>query len=121
MIYALHEGLRLVLQEGLESRWARHRDVGNFLQSALEERGWELFAQEGHRLAQLTSVRLPEGVSDNLRGRLLHDHGIEVGGGLGELAGKGWRIGLMGFGARRANALRFLQAMDSMQAGGRRL
>lgn len=114
MIYALHEGLRLVQQEGLESRWARHRDVGNFLQSALQERGWELFAEEGHRLAQLTSVRLPDGVSDDLRGRLLHDFGIEVGGGLGDLAGKGWRIGLMGFGARRANALRFLQAIDSL-------
>ncbi len=114
MIYALHEGLRLVLEEGLESRWARHRDVGNFLQNALEERSWELFAEEGHRLAQLTSVRLPEGMSDELRGRLLHDFGIEVGGGLGELAGKGWRIGLMGFGARRANALRLLQAVDSL-------
>ena len=114
MIYALHEGLRLVLNEGLESRWARHRDVGNFLQSALQERGWEMFAKDGHRLAQLTSVRLPESVSDDLRGRLLHDHGIEIGGGLGELAGKGWRIGLMGFGARRANALRLLQAIDSM-------
>lgn len=114
MIYGLHEGLRLVQQEGLESRWARHRDVGNFLQGALEDRGWELFAQEGHRLAQLTSVRLPQGVSDDLRNRLLHDFGIEVGGGLGELGGKGWRIGLMGFGARRANALRFLQAIDSL-------
>ncbi len=114
MIYALHEGLRLVLQEGLESRWARHRDVGNFLQSALEERGWELFAKEGNRLAQLTSVRLPDGLTDDLRHRLLHDHAIEIGGGLGSLAGKGWRIGLMGFGARRANALRFLQAIDSL-------
>ena len=76
-----------------------------------EERGWEMFAKDGHRLAQLTSVRLPDGVSDDLRGRLLHDHGIEIGGGLGELAGKVWRVGLMGHNSSRENVDRLLAAL----------
>ena len=100
MLYALHAGLGVVLDEGLEVAWARHVAVGAQLQAALPELGFRLFAEE-RRLPQLTSVWLPDGVDDaKVRGELLHRFDIEVGGGLGELAGKGWRIGLMGHGAR---------------------
>lgn len=114
MIYGLHAGLRQVLQEGLENRWKRHADVGAFLQDELSGMGFELFAAAGHRLPQLTSVRLPKGVSDDLRSRLLNDFDIEIGGGIGDLSGKVWRIGLMGFGAKRQNAIRLLQSLRAM-------
>jgi alanine-glyoxylate transaminase/serine-glyoxylate transaminase/serine-pyruvate transaminase len=114
MVYGLWEGLRLVLEEGLEERWARHQDVGDFLQSELTGMGFKLFAKRGYRLPQLTSIRLPKGVSDDLRARLLNDFDIEIGGGLGEGAGKVWRIGLMGFGAKRENAIRLVQSIRAL-------
>ncbi len=114
MIYGLHEGLRIVLNEGLDARWARHHDAGRFLRNALAERGFEMIAADGYRLPQLTAVRLPKGVEDGLRAALLHEFDIEVGGGLGEFAGKAWRIGLMGLGARRDHALRLIQALDAL-------
>ncbi|MCP4249278.1 MAG: alanine--glyoxylate aminotransferase family protein, partial [bacterium] len=83
MVYGLWEGLRLVLEEGLEERWARHQEVGEFLQAELTEMGFKLYAKRGYRLPQLTSVSLPKGVNDNLRARLLTDFDIEIGGGLG--------------------------------------
>ena len=109
MLYALHAGLGLVLDEGLEARWARHEAVGRHLQDGLEELGLPLLAQEGYRLPQLTTVGLPDGVDEAAwRRRLLDEHGIEVGGGLGAFAGKAWRIGLMGHTATDANAARLL-------------
>jgi len=114
MVYALWEGLRLVLEEGLEERWARHQDAGDFLQNELSEMGFELFATGGNRLPQLTSVRLPDGVDDGLRGRLLNEYDIEIGGGLGAGAGSVWRIGLMGHGATRENAKRLIKSLQSL-------
>jgi len=114
MVYGLWEGLRLVLEEGLEERWARHQEVGDFLQAELTEMGFKLYAKRDFRLPQLTSVSLPKGVSDDLRGRLLNDFDIEIGGGLGAGAGKVWRIGLMGFGAKRENALRLVQSLRAI-------
>ncbi len=114
MMYGLWEGLRLVLEEGLEERWARHQEVGDFLQAELTEMGFKLYARRGFRLPQLTSVSLPKGVNDDLRGRLLNDFDIEIGGGLGAGAGKVWRIGLMGFGAKRENALRLVQSLRAI-------
>lgn len=114
MVYGLWEGLRLVMEEGLEARWARHQDAGDFLQAGMTELGFQLFAQKGYRLPQLTSVRLPEHVPDNLRGNLLSDFGIEIGGGLGAGAGKVWRIGLMGHGATRQNAERLIAALQAL-------
>lgn len=114
MIYGLWEGLRLVLDEGLEERWERHREVGEFFQREVADMGFDLFAEKGHRLPQLTSVRLPSGVKDDLRQVLLDDMDIEIGGGLGEFAGKMWRFGLMGFGARKENALRLIQALRAV-------
>ncbi len=115
-ILGLHEGLRLVLEEGLETRWARHAEVGELFQSHLLDRDATLLAQEGHRLPQLTSFGWPEGVDEGvLRRRLLDEHGIEVGGGLGSFAGKAWRVGLMGEGATHANVDRLLDAMDELR------
>jgi len=114
MIYALHAGLGVVLDEGLEAAWSRHAQVGAQLQRALPELGFRLFAQE-RRLPQLTSVWLPDGVDDaKVRGELLHRFDIEVGGGLGDLAGKGWRIGLMGHGAREQSITSLLGALHEL-------
>ncbi|NNF38661.1 MAG: alanine--glyoxylate aminotransferase family protein [Gemmatimonadetes bacterium] len=115
MVYALHEGLRLIREEGLEARYARHTRVGRRLQEALVERGFRLFAQEGHRLPQLTSALLPEGIAEGpLRRRILDEHGIEIGGGLGAAKGKLWRVGLMGHGARDPSVDRLLTAVDAV-------
>jgi alanine-glyoxylate transaminase / serine-glyoxylate transaminase / serine-pyruvate transaminase len=114
-LLGLHEGLRMVLEEGLETRWARHAEVGELFQSHLLDRDATLLAQEGHRLPQLTSFAWPDGVDEgDLRRRLLADHGIEVGGGLGTFAGKAWRVGLMGEGATHANVDRLLDAIDEL-------
>ena len=114
MLYGLHAGLGVLLAEGLEASWARHAQVGAQLQAALPELGFRLFAEE-RRLPQLTSVWLPEGVDDaKLRNELLRRFDIEVGGGLGALAGKGWRIGLMGHGAREQSVAALLGALDQL-------
>ena len=114
-MYALHESLLVIEEEGMEARFARHREVGELLQRELAERGWSLFAQEGRRLPQLTAAELPDGRSEGpLRAALLRDFGIEVGGGLGPAAGRLWRVGLMGSGATVANVERLLAAIDSL-------
>lgn len=115
MIYSLHAGLGALLDEGLEATWERHRRVGARLQEALPELGFRLAAEEGHRLPQLTSAWLPEGADDAaLRKGLLEGHGIEVGAGLGEFAGKAWRIGLMGHSARDRSITTLLGALDEL-------
>jgi alanine-glyoxylate transaminase/serine-glyoxylate transaminase/serine-pyruvate transaminase len=114
MLYALHAGLGVLLDEGLEASWARHAHVGALLQAELPARGFRLFAEE-RRLPQLTSVWLPDGIDDaKVRGELLQRFDIEVGGGLGALAGKGWRIGLMGHGARERSVATLLGALDEL-------
>jgi alanine-glyoxylate transaminase / serine-glyoxylate transaminase / serine-pyruvate transaminase len=116
-IYALHEALRSVLSEGLEARWVRHADAARHLQTAVESRGLELLADAEHRLAPLTAVRVPEGVDGKaVQGRLLREHGIEVGGGLGPDAPAMWRIGLMGQNATTETADRVLEALDAALA-----
>ena len=112
-VYALHEALRLVLDEGLENRWARHAAAGAHLQAALRGRGLELLAAPHRQLAPLTAVRVPDGIDGKaVQGRLLAEHGIEVGGGLGPDAPPIWRIGLMGRNATVATATRVLAALD---------
>jgi alanine-glyoxylate transaminase/serine-glyoxylate transaminase/serine-pyruvate transaminase len=97
MIFALHEALRLVLEEGLEPRYARHRQQAEALRHGLEALGLELPVAPTDRLPPLTLVRIPAGVDDRaVRAKLLADHGLEIGGGLGDFKGKAWRIGLMG-------------------------
>src|ERR687896_1667975 len=108
-IYALHEALRGVLGEGLEARWDRHVEAARHLQAALEMRGLELLAGPEHRLAPLTAVRVPDGVDGKaVQGRMLREHGIEIGGGLGADAPAMWRIGLMGRNAPPETADRVL-------------
>jgi alanine-glyoxylate transaminase / serine-glyoxylate transaminase / serine-pyruvate transaminase len=119
MLYGLAAGLELVLDEGLDARIARHRRLGALLQDGLEGLGLELLAQEGHRLPQLTTVGLPDGVDEAAwRRRLLAEHGIEVGGGLGAFAGRAWRIGLMGESCREANVLLLLAALERLLDDG---
>jgi alanine-glyoxylate transaminase/serine-glyoxylate transaminase/serine-pyruvate transaminase len=118
MLYGLHEGLRLVLEEGLEARWRRHARIGTELGRALEERGFEPYAPEGFRAPDVVCVRLPEGFEDlPNRRRLLESRGIDIAGGLGSLAGKVWRIGLMGESCTPENATSFLDALDEVLAG----
>ena len=119
MLYALHAGLGLLLDEGLEARIARHARLGGRLQEGLQELGLELLAQEGHRLPQLTTVGLPDGVDEAAwRRRLLDEHGIEVGGGLGAFAGRAWRIGLMGHSCQERNVLLVLRAIEGLLRHG---
>lgn len=115
MIFSLHEALRLLLEEGLEETFARHQANGEYLQMELQQMGLELFAAEGFRLPQLTSVIFPEPFNEGLlRTRLLDDYGIEVGGGLGPLKGKAWRIGLLGHSSQKRNVTLLLQAMKDL-------
>ena len=102
MIYALHEGLRIVDEEGLEARWARHARAHEALRAALSVLGFERFAPDGEQLHSLLAVRVPEAIDEAaVRGALLREDGIEISGGLGPLAGRAWRIGVMGEGARQ--------------------
>ncbi len=115
MLFALREGLRIILEEGLEERFNRHQTLGDHLKAGLTELGWRLFAQEGHRLPMLTSVILPTGFDDtHKRKELLDGFGIEVGGGLGNTKGKIWRIGLMGETCSRKNVSAFLLALREL-------
>jgi len=100
-IYGLHESLRIVLEEGLEARWKRHQDAHDRFAKGAAALGLDFQVAAGQRLPQLNAVKIPAGFEDKPgRKELLEKHGIEIGGGLGDLAGKVWRIGLMGYGAR---------------------
>ncbi len=115
MIYALREALRLVEEEGLERRWQRHRRNAQWLWAALEDMGLELFVPEEIRLPTLTTVRVPEGVNEGfVRRRLLEDYNIEIAGGLGQLKGRIWRIGLMGYSSRRENVVMLLASLKDI-------
>jgi alanine-glyoxylate transaminase/serine-glyoxylate transaminase/serine-pyruvate transaminase len=117
MVYALRESLRLVLEEGLEARFARHRRHSAALMAGVAALGCAPQAQEGRRLPSLNCIKVPEGIDEGaVRRALLADHSIEVGGGLGPLAGKVWRIGLMGESARQENVLAVLAAIEQALA-----
>jgi alanine-glyoxylate transaminase / serine-glyoxylate transaminase / serine-pyruvate transaminase len=112
MIRSLHAGLGAILDEGLDAAIARHEDCGRMIQDGLVDRGLSLFAAEGHRLPELTTVWVPDGVDDaKVRATLLDRYGIEIGGGLGEFAGRVWRIGCMGHTARLRNVELLLSAL----------
>lgn len=113
MNYGLHEALRIVLEEGLDARHARHLSNHLALRAGLEALGVDYAVAEEHRLPMLNAVRIPDGVDDKaVRGQLLNQFGIEIGGGLGPLAGKTWRIGLMGEASTPRNVLLFLAALE---------
>ena len=116
MVVALHAGLGALLEEGLEASWARHEECGQLLQKGLEALGFKLFAQEGHRLPELTTAWLPSSIDDEakVRRHLLDRFGIEVGGGLGKYAGQMWRIGCMGHTARPRNVALLLGALRDL-------
>ncbi|MEK7778103.1 MAG: alanine--glyoxylate aminotransferase family protein, partial [Chloroflexota bacterium] len=120
MIYGLREGLRVVLEEGLEARYQRHIRNAKALWAGLEALGLRFFAKETVRLPTLTAVHIPQGVSDaQVRSTLLRQYNIEIGGGLGPVAGKIWRIGLMGENAKPSNVMTLLSALEEIlpQAG----
>lgn len=116
MNYALHESLRLVLEEGLENRWARHQAVHERLKAGLVERGFEYASDPENSLPMLNLVKVPDSVADEAAARktLLMDHGLEIGAGLGKLAGECWRIGVMGHGAREENVDDILACLDAV-------
>ena len=113
--YALYEGIRLALEEGLESRWARHEDAGRYFQEQMRARGYTFLSDPEHQLWELSAVDVPEGVDGKeIQGRILRQFNIEVGGGLGPTAPPIWRVGLMGVNANREAADRVLEAFDAV-------
>ena len=115
MIYGLREALRIIAEEGLEARFARHMLNHRALVAGVEAMGLSMLVAEGERLPMLNAIRIPEGTDDlKVRKALLNDFGMEIGGGLGDLAGKVWRVGLMGHASRRRNVFLFLSALETI-------
>lgn len=114
-LYGLHEALVILREEGIEQSWARHAKNHQALRAGIEAMGLSFIVKEGERLPQLNTVTIPEGVDDaRVRARLLEEYSLEIGAGLGALAGKVWRIGLMGFASSRKNVLFCLGALDAV-------
>lgn len=110
--YALYEGLRIVVEEGLSARWERHRRNAELLWDGIQTLGLELHVVKEYRLPTLTTVRVPKGIDEaSVRKRLLQEYNIEIAGGLGELKGQVWRIGLMGYSSSRENVTLLLAAL----------
>ncbi len=117
MIYGLHEALRLVLEEGLEARFARHRRISSAFAAGLQAMDLVLPVPAAERLPQLTLVAVPQGIDEaRVRADLLAEHSLEIGGGLGAFAGRAWRIGLMGAGCTEGNARLCLSALRGAHA-----
>jgi len=114
-LYALHEALLILKEEGLEEAWARHKRNHDILKAGLEAMGLQFVVKEADRLPQLNAVTIPAGVDDaTVRSRLLNEYNLEIGAGLGALAGKVWRIGLMGHSSRTENILLCIGALESV-------
>ncbi|WP_435684949.1 pyridoxal-phosphate-dependent aminotransferase family protein [Sedimenticola selenatireducens] len=114
-LYGLHEALLMLQEEGLENAWARHRKNHLALRAGLEAMGLTFIVNEADRLPQLNAVSIPQGVDDaTVRGRLLNEYNLEIGAGLGALAGKVWRIGLMGHASRAENILLCVGALEAV-------
>jgi len=111
-LYALHESLLKLYQEGIENAWQRHRTMHQRLKAGLDDLGIRFVVDEPYRLPQLNAVYIPDGVDDGaVRQHLLNTYNLEIGAGLGDLAGKAWRIGLMGYSAREENIALCLKAL----------
>jgi len=116
-LYALHECLLMLKEEGLEQAWARHQTHHQALKAGLESLGLDFVVPESERLPQLNAVRIPDGVNDaQVRAMLLQDYQLEIGAGLGVMAGNVWRIGLMGYACRKDNVFKCLAALDDVLA-----
>lgn len=114
-LYALHEALVILQEEGIESAWTRHRRHHEALRAGIEAMGLAFVVKPEARLPQLNAIRVPDGVDEAaVRARLLNDYSLEIGAGLGAMAGKIWRIGLMGYAANRKNVLFCLGALDAV-------
>ena len=114
-MYALHESLLTLKEEGLENSWQRHQTHHNALVAGLEAMGLSMVVDKEHRLPQLNLVNLPEGADDAaVRAALLSEYSLEIGAGLGALAGKAWRIGLMGHACNKKNVVLCLSALDNV-------
>jgi len=114
-MFALKEALSLVMEEGLEKRYARHWKAHEQLKAGMEAMGFELLVKEGFRLPMLNAIKLPDGIDDaGIRKKLLEDYRIEIGAGLGDFAGKVWRIGLMGENARPEAVEQLLNALKEI-------
>ena len=114
-LYGLHEALIVLEEEGIENAWQRHRDNHLALRAGIEAMGLSFVVDEADRLPQLNSVSIPDGIDDAaVRGRLLNEYGLEIGAGLGPMAGRIWRIGLMGYASNRKNVLLCLGALDAV-------
>ena len=112
-LYGLHEALVMLAEEGLENAWARHQRNHQALRAGIEAMGMQFLVQESHRLPQLNAIKVPEGVDEaQVRQRLLAQFSLEIGAGLGSLAGKIWRIGLMGYASNSKNVLFCLTALE---------
>ncbi|MDX2476825.1 MAG: alanine--glyoxylate aminotransferase family protein [Gammaproteobacteria bacterium] len=117
-LYGLHESLVMLEEEGLENSWQRHSYHHHALRAGIEAMGLGFVVPEGDRLPQLNAVTIPEGVVDaDVRKQLLADYDLEIGAGLGDLSGKVWRIGLMGFACNKKNVLFCLGALDAVLGG----
>lgn len=117
-LYALHEALVMLREEGLERAWARHAQNHRLLRDGLEAMGIRFVVDPAHRLPQLNAVWVPEGIDDAAtRARLLEEYNIEIGAGLGQFAGKVWRIGLMGYASNAKNVLTCLAALQALGVG----
>ncbi len=115
MIYGLREALRIIAEEGLDARFERHQLNHRALVAGVEAMGLSMLVKEGERLPMLNAVRIPEGADDlKVRKALLNDLGMEIGGGLGALAGKIWRVGLMGHSSCRRNVFLFLSGLETI-------
>jgi len=118
LVYALREALRLINEDTLQARVVRHQKCGDMLKAGLEELGLELFGDPQHRLSMLSCVLIRKGIDDApVRGRLLREYGIEIVGGFGPLAGKAWRIGLMGYSCTQRNVNYLLAALREILSG----
>ena len=116
-LYALHESLRMLAEEGLEQSWQRHSEMHQLLKQGLAKLDLQFVVAEQYRLPQLNSIYIPSGVDDAaVRQQLLKQYNLEIGAGLGDLAGKAWRIGLMGYGARRENVALCIKALEEVLA-----
>ena len=115
LLFALHTALSETDEEGLDARWTRHEQNHRRFAAGLESRGWSLLPEPGARAWSLNAVRIPAGADDAaVRKRLLAEHRIEIGAGLGPLAGKVWRVGLMGAGSTEANVDAVLSALTEV-------
>jgi alanine-glyoxylate transaminase / serine-glyoxylate transaminase / serine-pyruvate transaminase len=115
LYYGLREALRLVATEGIDNSWQRHQENVEYLWSSLESIGLKMHVERQYRLTTLTTVCIPDGVDGKAVARqLLTEHNIEIGGGLGELAGKVWRVGLMGYNSRPDNVDRLITALEKV-------